>query len=265
MKTWLQTLRDALLLRGATLARLAERPDAFAHGLLVVVLVALLVGLPFLVQDLAAGFQPVAAVEAGDAQPDVSGSLELVRPYLRDAGVPETIIDQILQTAEGSAGLAGTVATEINRLPTALPRPLAQAFIGVGRWLSRPFARSPFPPAAAALSTWLGYGVWVMLAAKLLGGRGSLHGFFGATGFFAAPHVLNLFNLVPVAGPVLGVIATLWGLLIYTVATGASHRLSPARALIAVFAPVLVGLTLVALALLAAGVWGLAVGLAGTR
>lgn len=265
MKAWLHTLLDALLLRGSALARTSDRPDAFAHGLLAVVIVALLVGLPVLVQDIIRGFQPVAVVEPSEAQPDVTGPLTLVRPYFRDAGVPESIIDQIFQAAEGNMAMAGTIAAQIDALPTALPRPLARAFMAAGRWLSLPFAGSPFPLAAAALSTWLGYGVWVMLAAKLLGGRGTLHGFFGATGFFAVPHVLNIFSSIPIAGPLLGAIAFLWGLVIYTIATAVSHRLSGARALVAVFAPFILLLILVALVVLAIAAWGLAAGFANLR
>ncbi len=265
MKTWLQTLLDALLLRGATLVRMADRRDAFWHGLVVVTVVALLVGLPALVQDVIRGFQPVPVVEPSEAQPDVTGSLDFIRPYLRDAGLPESLINQIVQVAEGNAAIAGTVAAQINHLPTALPRPLAQAFIAAGRWLSRTFANTPFPLAAAALSTWLGYGIWVMLAAKLLGGRGTLHGFFGATGFFAVPHVLNIFNSVPVLGPVLAVIAFLWGLVIYAVATGSSQRLSAGRALLAVFAPFVLLLALVALVLMALVIWGIAANVGNMR
>ena len=265
MKTWLKTLLDALLLRGATLARIADRPDAFLQGLIVLLAVALFVGLPVLAKEVIGGFQPPAAVEPGEMTPDVSGTLDLARPWLRNAGVPEAIIDQVLQMAEGNAAVANQVAVQISQLPAALPRPLARTFIGIGHWLSRPFANSPLPLAAAAMSTWLGYGLFVMLAAKLLGGRGTLHGFFGATAFFAVPHLLDVFAGLPVLGPVLGVIAFLWGLVIYAVATGASHRLSGARALVAVFAPFVLLLTLVALALLAFAAWGLVAALGGAQ
>lgn len=265
MKTWLTTLLDALLLRGATLRRIADRPDAFLQGLIVLLAVALFAGLPALARDIAGGFQPPTLVEPGEAQPDVSAPAEMFRPMLRDAGVPEPIIDQLVQAAEGNAAVAGQVAAEISQLPTALPRPLARAFIAGGHWLSRPFANTPLPLAAAAMSTWLGYGLFVMLAAKLLGGRATLHGFFGATAFFAVPHVLDIFAGLPVAGPLLAAIAALWGLVIYIVAAGASHRLSPARSLVAVFAPFVLLLAFVALVLLTLVLWGLVVGLGGIR
>lgn len=265
MKSWLRDLLDALLLRGATLARIAERPDAMFRGFVVLVAVALFAGLPVLVEQVVRGFQAPVLVEPGDLRSTTGASLDMVRPWLRSSGLPDAVIDQALQMAEGNSAMMGQMAARIGQLPTALPRPLAQGFVGLGQWLSQPFANSPLPLAAAALGTWLGYGVWVMLVAKLLGGRGTLHGFFGATAFFAVPHVLDIFAGVPVAGGILAAIAFVWGVVIYVVATAVTHRLSAGRAIVAVFAPFLVLLTLVALILLAFAVWGLAVGMAGMQ
>ncbi len=265
MKTWLRDLLDALLLRGATLARLADRSDAMFRGFVVIVVVALFVGLPALAGEVIGGFQPPAIVEPGDVTTGAGASLDLVRPWLRSSGMPESMIDAALLAAEGNSALAAGIAAQVEQLPTALPRPLARTFVGLGHWLSRPFANVPLPLATAALSTWLGYGVWVMLAAKLLGGRGTLHGFFGATAFFVVPHVLDVFAGVPVVGPLLGLIALFWGLVIYVVATAASHRLSAGRAVVAVFAPVVLLLTLLALFLLALTLWAVVVGMGNVR
>lgn len=262
MKSWLADILDALRLRGATLAAVAERPDAFMRGLLVVVAAALIAGLPALVSGIANGFGPVA-VEPIEVAPQVTGAFDMMRPWLRSSGLPDAVIDQIVETAQGNTQMAGQVATEIQQLPTALPRPVAQAFKSVGEWLSRPFAGSPFPLAVASLATWLGYGIFVMLFAKLLGGRGTLHGFFGATGFYAAPHVLAIFLPVPVLGAILSFVGFAWGLVIYCVATAVSHRLSSGRALVAVFAPLIALLTLIALLILLSALLALLGGLGG--
>lgn len=260
MKAWLTDILDALRLRGATLAVISERPDAFMRGLLVVVAVALIVGLPALVSGIVAGFQP-PAVEPAEAQLNVTGAFDMMRPWLRSSGLPDAMLDQIVDMAQGNTMLAGQIAAEIQQLPTALPRPVAEAFKSIGAWLSRPFAGSPFPLAVASLATWLGYGIFVMLFAKLLGGRGTLHGFFGATGFYAAPHVLSLFLPVPVLGAILSFVGFVWGVVIYSVATAVSHRLSAGRALVAVFAPLIAILALVALFILAVSLVALIGGL----
>ena len=95
--------------------------------------------------------------------------------------------------------MAGAVVAEIQRLPDRTAAAAGAGLQGIGAWLSLPFASSPLPAGRRRAGTWLGYGIWVMLAAKLLGGRGTLHGFFGATGFFAVPHVLDILRRVPVA------------------------------------------------------------------
>lgn len=251
MKAWLLDILDALLLRTGAFTRVAARPDAFLRGLLVILAVALLTGLPAFVSDVIDGFGPAAVFEPSEFQEDLAEPLAMLRPWLQSAGAPQTMLDQILSQIEDNAVLVGSIAAQVQQAGTAFPRPLARGFIALGEWLSQPFASSPWPPlAAATLGTWLGYGVWVMLVAKLLGGRSTLHGFFGATAFFAAPHALAIFGGVPVLGAVLGVVAWLWGLLIYVVATAASHRLSPGRALLAVFLPVVALLTVLALLVL---------------
>jgi hypothetical protein len=98
-----------------------------------------------------------------------------------------------------------------------------------------------------------------MLAARLLGGRGGLAGFFGTTALFAVPHVLNVFNMAPYVGGVLGFIAFAWGAAIYVKATAVSHELSIERALLAVLLPVLVAFAIAILvALVAFGLIGIA-------
>ena len=69
MKAWLIDIRDALLLRSTAFARLQERPDAFFRGFIVIVVVALLVGLPAFVIDVVQGFGPAAVVEPTELQP----------------------------------------------------------------------------------------------------------------------------------------------------------------------------------------------------
>lgn len=253
MKTWLIDILDALLLRSAAFVRVAARPDAFLHGLLVILAAALLGGAPAAARGVIGGFGPPAVIEPSDLRTDLGEPLATLRPFLRSAGVPEDMLDQILSQIEDSAVLAGSIVTRVQQLDTSFPRPFAQGLMAIGQWLSKPFASSPWPLATATLATWLGYGVWVMLVAKLLGGRSTLHGFFGATAYFAAPHILTIFSGVPGLGIVLSVVAWLWGLVIYVAATAATHRLSLGRAVVAVFLPILALLAAFSLLLLPMG------------
>ena len=108
-----------------------------------------------------------------------------------------------------------------------MPKPINTFFEQVGKWVSQPFTAGGFPLAAVALATWLGYGIWVMLFAKLLGGRGTLAGFFGVTALYAVPHLLSFFAFIPILGGILGLIAYFWGLAIYIKGTASSHQMTP--------------------------------------
>ncbi len=251
MKAWLRDLWGAALLRTKVFEGWRLRSDAFLQGFLVILAVALVAGLPAFVLDLTGRARRTEVADTTAARADIRRALEAAAPGLESLGVGAEKRDQIAQGFD----LALTIGTEVSALPARLPKSFGAIFRAVGGWLSRPFADGSFPLAAAALGTWLGYGVWVMLFARLLGGRGALHGFFGSTALFAAPHLLGVFSRVPVLGAVLGVIAFLWGVLIYVKATAVSHELSLGRATLAVALPLLILILVIALLLpVAAGV-----------
>lgn len=249
MKAWLRDLRDIVLLRREAFARLSRRPDAFLLGFVIVVSVALVVGLPALASDLATVRRAPEPADTAAALSEVRQALESVAPALGALGMPAAVRDQALEALLQGFDLGLRLGSDIAALPTPLPRPVGVLFRAIGGWASRPFADSAFPLAVAGLGTWLGYGIWVMLFAKLWGGRGTLHGFFGATGFFALPHLLHLFDRVPVMGAILGVVAFAWGAAIYVKATAVSHELPVERAVLVVVLPLVAAGVLVALLL----------------
>lgn len=240
MRTWLRDLWHAALLRTAIFDGLSSRSDAFLQGFIVIVAVALLVGLPGAIMDLANGLGEVPAVtESAEAESQVRQSVDRLLAGLNDLGLPVEAQAGIRLWAETGAAVGAQVAADVIALPTPLPRPIGSILQALGGWISRPLADGGLPLAAAGLGTWLGYGVWVLLFARLLGGRGTLHGFFGATALFAVPHLLDIFARVPYVGAALGIAAFIWGLLIYIKATAVSQQLTFERALLAVLLPVL--------------------------
>lgn len=245
MKAWLRDLWDAAWLRTKVFEGLRARSDAFLQGFLVIVAVALVVGLPAFVLDLAGGERGIELADITAARADVRQALEAAAPALERLGLGSEVREQIAQAFD--MGLA--IGTEVDALPAPLPQPFGVIFRAAGSWLSRPFADGGFPLAVASLGAWLGYGIWVMLFARLLGGRGTLHGFFGTTALYTVPHVLGVFGRIPVLGAILGVVAFLWGVVIYVKATAVSHALSFERALLAVLLPLLMIVLLVALLL----------------
>jgi hypothetical protein len=86
-----------------------------------------------------------------------------------------------------------------------------------------------------------------MLFAKLMGGRAGLVSFFGATALYAGPFILTLFSFLPILGPLLAIVAFVWGWLIYIKSTKVSHDFGYGKGIVAALLPLLIGAVLVAL------------------
>jgi hypothetical protein len=231
MDEQLDVARGALTFRDDAYQAFHARHDVFLRGAVLIVVVALLVSLPAFIMDLANGLRSQSPTGANNVSAQFEQGLQQALPFMQN--VPPSVLQQIRQGFE-----TGTeIAARIEALPTPIPRPIGRGLEALGRWLSQPFG-SRLPLTAASLGTWLAYGIWVMLFAKLLGGRGDLAGFFGTTSLYALPHVLNIFGSVPYLGPITSVIAFAWGGAIYVKATAVSHQMTLSRALLAVILPV---------------------------
>jgi hypothetical protein len=258
MAEWISTFGRALVFDTAAFARLRERRNVFAEGFLIVLIVSLLAGLPSLVTQAVQSLQgrPSAEVEVAEARATAAfeNALDQAQVFLQ--GLPASMREQILDQARENFRIGLDIGTRIAALPTRLPQPVAQILKHFGQWASRPFSGAGIPLAAASLGAWLGYGIWVMLFAKLLGGRASLAGFFGTSAIFTVPHLLLILRWVPYLGGVLALIAFVWGLALYIKATAVAHEITLDRAIFAVaFLPILLpGIVLwIVLALAALG------------
>jgi len=258
MSDWIRIARGALTLDTETFTAFRARGAVFFRGFLLIVALALIVGLPTLVIDTVHGLRGDTATEIADATAGFEQGLAQAIPFMQ--GIPSDVREQILAQVRQSFQLGAQIGSEIAQLPTILPRPLSAVLEAVGKWLSTPFGGAGFPLAAATLGAWLGYGIWVMLAARLLGGRAGLAEFFGVTSLFAVPHLLNIFDRAPFVGGVIGFIAFLWGAIIYVKATAVSQKLSIERAILAVLLPLLVAVVLLIVAIIGvAGIMGIIV------
>jgi len=241
MSAWIRTLWNGAIFHGPAFSGLNERRDAFLQGLLIVLVIGLVVGLPGLIGDVVAGLRPNAVeAEMDKAMSEMDQVVQQMRPFL--GNMPSGTLDEIIAQIKENMRFGFDIARKVEAMPTILPKPVDRVFQAIGKWASKPFGGSGFPLGGAILSTWLGYGIWVMLFARLLGGRGTLTGFFGATALYAVPHVLGFFAFVPVLGGILGFLAYFWGLAIYVKGTSVSHQLSIERALLAVLLPALIAL-----------------------
>ncbi|MBN1890864.1 MAG: YIP1 family protein [Thermoflexales bacterium] len=244
MNELLTFARGVLTLDDATFAAHVKSADALKRGLGIMAAVALLASLFTFVGNVVEGFQPV---DMAEIQRQIEQSLEQQRqfnPALQDPEVRKMI--------EGSISEGIAIGTEISEEPTNLaflPAWLGNLLQAIGAWLSQPLAW---------LGGWAWYALWVLLFAKLLGGRATLQRMLGATTLFAVPHVfdiaLDLLNLlgrlIPAVSCVFGPLAWLaglltfaWGVAVYVKATAVANDFSAGRA----FAAAILPLVLVAL------------------
>ena len=216
MRELLQLAWDTLSFKHETYVQHVARADALKRGLALLVLVTLLAGvIPFLI-NVAGDFRPIEdqRQEAERGLEEFFESFELVRPYL---DLPQGFKERILAYIRPNMEMGFSIA----ELDTPLPQPVGRVLADVGAFVSLPFGR---------LAGWVGYGMWVLLVAKLLGGRATASQTLGGTVLYAVPQVLNVLGFVPCLGGLLGLVATVWGIGIYIKALAVANHFSIGKA-----------------------------------
>jgi hypothetical protein len=223
----LQLARGALSLDTQTFVAQREARDTFRKGVLFIVVITLLAGSLSLIVSTVKGFLPPRWDAQRDEVEDQISQVFKFLPFEMDAKTERMIVGSI------EAGL--DIGFEIAQLPTPLPRPVKDFLQALGGWVTAPLLR---------LGRWMGYAFWVLLVAKLLGGRATLSQMLGCTALYVAPRILTILQVIPCLGPILAFVAFVWGLVIYIKATAVANELGPGRALLAAILPaaVLIGL-----------------------
>jgi len=205
MAELLKSVRGAITLDIPTLVEFRDSKDVFRRGLTLLLLVALVVGLvSFLVDFIGGLVGPGIEQELADA----SAIFDTWWQYMPAESA------EFREQFMGSASAGLEIGRRIATLPTRLPPTLTTLLEALGTWVSRPLAM---------LGGFLGYGIWVMLAAKLLGGKGRLQEFLGTAALSSVPYLLLVLERVPCLGPVLHVVAWVWAAIIWVLATAVTH------------------------------------------
>jgi len=205
MAELLKSVRGAITLDIPTLIGFRDSKNIFRRGIMLLLLVALVVGLVgFLVDFIGGLVGPGIEQELADASAMFDSWWQFMPA--ESAEIREQFMGSM------TAGLE--IGRRIAALPTRIPRPLATLFEALGTWVSRPLAM---------LGGFLGYGIWVMLAAKLLGGKGRLQEFLGTAALSSVPYLLLVLEKLACIGPILNVVAWIWAAIIWVVATAVTH------------------------------------------
>lgn len=205
MSELLSSARGAITLNIATLVRFRDSENVFRRGVTILVLVALVVGLVGFLVDFVTSLTTSPEKEIAQMTQVFEQVFKFIPP---DAA--EEFNEQFLRNFEAGAG----IAKRVDALPTRLPKVIGKLFTAFSGWVNEPLSM---------LGGFLGYGIWVMLAAKLLGGKGRLQEFLGTAALSSVPYLLLILKVIPCLGDLLGIVAWVWGTLIWIAATAVTH------------------------------------------
>lgn len=240
----MELFNGALTLNQERMRGLREAPDAVARGFMLVLFVGLLVGAVSGVNGVLQSSTPERAVAA------VRAELDRQVDQLVLTSNDETT-QELTRVINENEEPFFAMLEELLALPTTLPRPVGLAFQLVAAVVSTPLSYLAGMLLAAAVAH---------IAARQLGGQGSIQQTVALGSLSVAPHALDALAFIPGLGPTLGFVAWIWGLVVLIVAISVAHRLDSLRAALAVLLyPLLLGLlAILAFCVLIAALIGLA-------
>ncbi|MCP4536963.1 MAG: YIP1 family protein [Chloroflexi bacterium] len=229
MKKLLELAGNVLLFKHEAYAQHADSADVLKRGLALLVVMTLIAGSLSFIINIFNNLRPMSIAEQRQEMEQViqefTASLHASPQY---SNLPPEFETQMV--AYMRSGME--IGLGIEAIPTRLPKPMGGVLTSLGAFLSLPFTR---------MASWIGYTIWVLLIAKLLGGRATVSQTLGATALYAVPHVLDILGSVRCLGGLLGLVATVWGIAIYVKALAVANDFDIGRAVIATVVPTLVG------------------------
>lgn len=226
-----QTMKGALRLETVTFESLREAPDGVARGLKFLVVLALAVGLALGLVTFVQTVTSSPQQEVTQAMDGMTAAFEQMEQFGVFGQDPATT-KMILENIRGGMQMGVKIAAVVEE-STPAPVAAVRFFEAVGKWLSLPFSW---------IALWLMWGIFTLIFARLMGGTATIQQMLAVTSLVAAPHVLDALGWVPCAGALIGLIAWLWGFVIYVKATAVANRIDPGVALLAVVLPLLIPL-----------------------
>jgi hypothetical protein len=229
MKKLVQLAWDVSLFKHEAYVQHVASTDTLKRGLTLLVIVTLVAGALSFIINIIGDLRPMGIeAQRQEVEQSLQEFITSFRQMRQYTDVPPGFEEKM--AAYMRSGIE--IGLSVDALPTRLPKPVGRVLTDLGAFLSLPFIR---------IASWMGYTIWVLLIAKLLGGRATVSQTLGATALYAIPHVLDILGLVRCLGGLLGLVATVWGIAIYVKALAVANDFGIGRAIIATVVPVLVG------------------------
>jgi hypothetical protein len=248
MGTMINTLFRTILLDDGAYQEWRERPNLFARGIVLILVISLLVTLVTFVTNVADLVRPAASVVTDIEEGFDEASRVMEEIFLNMPGFatmdPEARqgIEMALDAYRESMPLYKNMVADIVQIKAPLPRGIGGFLQALGMWLTG---------ALSSIAGWMVYGAMVLVAVNLLGGSAKLPDFLGMVSLYAVPTLLGvlgallaLFGGIPVLGWLLGAVAfllglaaTIWAVVVYIKAVAVATGLDAGRAILAAVAP----------------------------
>jgi len=236
MKELLTLAWDVLLFKDDAYKQHVARADVLKRGLALLVVATLIAGTLSFIVGISRGLRSVES-QREQADQNVQEFVASFQDMQQYSDLPPEFTEMVIASIRAGVELGFGVA----ELSSPLPRSIGGVLSALGAFLSLPFTR---------MASWAGYTIWVLLIAKLMGGRATIAQALGATALYAVPHVLDILDIVPYLGGLLGLIATVWGIAIYVKALAVANDFDIGRAVAATVIPAVVNAALIAMGML---------------
>jgi hypothetical protein len=229
---WLRRIvSGALRLQDDAFEEMVVTADGVARGIQLIVVIALIVGLVNGLAYFVRGVTTDPAQQVAKIRASVTQTLDQMSASGAFGGDEQTA-EAVVSGIGAGFDIAANVIRTVQET-TRAPRAAVTFFQAVGAWLSYPFRW---------LVLWIGWGALTLVFARLLGGRATIQQQLAASSLAAGPRLLQAVAWVPCVGPLIGLVALVWGIAVYTKAIAQANRLSVGTALVAVLAPAVLGL-----------------------
>jgi hypothetical protein len=221
------TIKGIILLEEKTFERLLAAENGMKLGIYFLLACFLIVAFPAFVSSTIDNVQPFTEERASVFQEEFLQGFEMITRFMPVDEDFQVFMEQFRE----NFAFGTSIAVAIDALPRPLPRAVGGFFQSFGGWLSSPFTH---------LASWMSYAIWVLLFAKISGGRGGVNRFLGLTALYAVPNLLGFLDFIPYLGAVFRLVGVIWGWVVYVKAVQISQEFSPGKAILMAILPVIV-------------------------
>ncbi len=232
MKELTRTIKGVFLLEEATFQRLFSAENSMKTGIYLLLACFLIAAIPTFIGNLVDSVQPFTEERADEFMNDLLAGFETAQQFMPDDADFEIFMDQFRENSEFGA----RIGVAIDALPAPLPYAVGGFLRAFGGWLSMPLAH---------LASWFSYAVWVLLFAKISGGRGGVNRFLGMTALYAVPNLLSFLAFIPFLGSVFSLVGVVWGWVVYVKGVQVSQEFTAGKAVLVAILPVIMAVVVV--------------------